>query len=104
MTFKCVESVKLNPNFKKHTFEIFGYDFMIDEKLKPWLIEVNTNPCLDVTSKLLGSYLPRMINDAFKITLDVNFPAPEEAEKATEFPVEGYKDNENMFQHLYSLK
>jgi hypothetical protein len=21
-------------------------DFMIDEKLKPWLIEINTNPCL----------------------------------------------------------
>ena len=28
------------------TFEIFGLDFMIDEHFKPWLIEINTNPCL----------------------------------------------------------
>jgi hypothetical protein len=105
MTFKCVESAKLNPNNKRHTFEIFGYDFMVDEKLKPWLIEVNTNPCLDLTSKLLGSYIPRMIDDAFKLTLDVNFPAPSDGEeRKISFPVEGYKDSENMWQHIYNLK
>jgi hypothetical protein len=50
MTFKCVEANKLNPNQRKNTFEILGYDFMVDQKLKPWLIEVNTNPCLEETS------------------------------------------------------
>lgn len=54
--------------------EIFGYDFMIDRNLKPWLIEVNTNPCLEETSSLLKEYLPRMLDDAFKLTLDVIFP------------------------------
>ena len=33
MTFKCVDNGKLNPNQKKNTFEIFGYDFMIDNNL-----------------------------------------------------------------------
>ena len=73
LSFKSVEG-KLNPNCKKHSFEIYGYDFMIDELLRPWLIEVNTNPCLEETSKILRQYLPRMIDDAFKLTLDVLYP------------------------------
>ena len=28
------------------SFELFGYDFMLDEDLNPWLIEVNTNPSI----------------------------------------------------------
>ncbi len=27
-------------------FELFGFDFLIDDKLNPYLIEVNTNPAL----------------------------------------------------------
>ena len=73
MTLKCAET-KLNPNMRKHCFEIFGYDFMIDESLHAWLIEINTNPCLEETSKLLKDYLPRMLDDAFKLTIDVVFP------------------------------
>lgn len=50
MTMKCVDQGRLNPSNKKYQFEIFGYDFMIDETMKPWLIEVNTNPCIEETS------------------------------------------------------
>lgn len=49
MTFSATEKL-LDPNKRKFCFEIYGYDFMIDEKLKPWLIEVNTNPCIEETS------------------------------------------------------
>ncbi len=31
---------------KKNQYELFGYDFMIDEDLRVWMIEVNTNPYL----------------------------------------------------------
>lgn len=36
----------LNANNRKFSFQIFGYDFMIDNTGHPWLIEVNTNPCI----------------------------------------------------------
>lgn len=49
-------------------------DFIIDEQYTPWLIEVNTNPSLEVTSKLLDQLFPRMVNDAFRITIDIVFP------------------------------
>lgn len=50
-------------NDRKHCFEIFGYDFMIDSDFNVWLIEINTNPCLDESSPLLQQLLPRMIGN-----------------------------------------
>ena len=44
--------------------EIFGYDYMIDEDLKVYLIEVNTNPCFEVPSTLLSRLIPNMIENA----------------------------------------
>lgn len=35
-----------------------------------WLIEVNTNPCIEESSPLLEMLIPRMLNDAFKLTID----------------------------------
>ena len=48
------------------TFEVFGLDFMIDEDLKTYLIEVNTNPCLELSSPLLARILPSMIDNALR--------------------------------------
>ena len=47
---------------------------MIDKNHKPWLIEVNTNPCLEESSALLKQLVPRMLDDAFKLTLDIVYP------------------------------
>lgn len=45
-------------------------DYMVDEAKNAWLIEVNTNPCIEETSQVLKTLLPRMLDDLFKLTVD----------------------------------
>jgi hypothetical protein len=40
-TYLCSRS-KMNPNKRRNVFELFGYDFLIDEDLRTWLIEVSS--------------------------------------------------------------
>ena len=57
--------------------EVFGLDFMIDDEFKPYLIEVNTNPCLELSSPLLARLIPTMLENAFKLSLDSVLLPPE---------------------------
>ena len=65
---------KIDPFRRKSCFELFGYDFILDEDFNVWLIEVNTNPCIEESSELLKVYLPRMIEDMLRLTIDQIFP------------------------------
>ena len=64
----------IDPWFRKYTFELFGYDFIIDQDFNTWLIEVNTNPCLEESSEMLKMYIPRMVDDMLVLTIDKIFP------------------------------
>ena len=55
--------------------EILGYDFMVDSNMKPWLIEVNTNPCLELSSPHLAVVIPHLVENAIRIAVDPLFPA-----------------------------
>ncbi|XP_011068408.1 PREDICTED: probable tubulin polyglutamylase TTLL1 [Acromyrmex echinatior] len=46
-SLKAVAPVMAND---RHCFECYGYDIIIDNKLKPWLIEVNASPSLTSTT------------------------------------------------------
>ena len=84
---------------RKNCFEIYGYDFMIDEKFNPFLIEINTNPGFEFSSPLINMLLPRLIDDAFKLTIDTDFYLSNlYMNSPSKFPVDGYSNNENMFE------
>jgi len=50
---------------------------------------------------MLKRYLPRMIDDALKLTVDKLFPSRKPGQKA--YPVEGYSDDENLWDLLIRL-
>ena len=58
------KSVRGKINKENHSFcaEVFGLDFFVDEELRVWIIEVNTNPCLEESSPLLSQLIPRMLS------------------------------------------
>lgn len=63
----------INPHKRKNSFEFFGFDFLIDEDFRVWLIEVNTNPYIGIPNDYIKVLLPTMIEDLFKIVLDPVF-------------------------------
>lgn len=73
MIIETFKSVKGQISQQKHTFELLGYDFILDEDLNTYLIEVNTNPCLEESNELLRKLLPRMVDDMLNIVLDPVF-------------------------------
>jgi hypothetical protein len=49
---------------------------MIDENYNTWLLEVNTNPCLETNCSLLSRIISCLIENVFKIAVDPLFPPP----------------------------
>ena len=108
-----MESVKkkINKYHRKKCFEIFGYDFMLDIDLNPFLIEINTNPGLEISSPLIKKLVPRMIDDAFRLTIDVDYETKYLKERydkygnyLSPFHVDGYNDDENLYELIGNIQ
>ena len=81
----------MNPNHRKNVYELFGFDFLLDEDFRIWLIEVNYNPYLGTPNAFMKDLVPKMINDMLKIVLDPVIPPQTEYEP----------DRENDFELIY---
>jgi hypothetical protein len=71
--------------------------------MNPWLIEVNTNPCLEESSSLLKTLIPRMLNDAFSIVVDPLFSFTKSC-SSIKYHVYGYEDTVNLWEKLGNIK
>ena len=95
-----IAKYKINAYNTKNCFEIFGYDFMLDEEYNPYLLEINTNPGYEESSPLITMLVPRMIDDALRLTIDKIFERNDKDKNSSKFKVDGYTNEENMWQKI----
>ena len=109
-TFRSVKGKLKRQNY---TFELFGYDFILDENLNNYLIEANTNPCLEEPNELLRRLIPRMVDDMLNIVCDPIFNPSQADQYTSTFQLpgqlfgpehDGYKDDLNLWEHICNFE
>ena len=53
------------PASKNVCFELYGFDILIDQDLRPWLLEVNISPSLSSSSPLDKVIKTALLTDVF---------------------------------------
>ena len=56
---------------KGSRFGLFGSDFILDNKLKPWLTEVQKGPGLSFSDPIKAKIIPEMFQEAIDIVLEI---------------------------------
>ena len=105
-TIKCSKNL-INIYNRQNCFELMGYDFLIDEDFNAFLIEINSNPGLEISSEIIKMLVPRMIDDALRLTVDDVFKSDydkewknEKGEYSSKYHVNGYNDEENLWEFV----
>ncbi|KAF5217082.1 putative tubulin tyrosine ligase [Trypanosoma cruzi] len=72
-SLRAMESVMFND---RHCFELYGYDILIDDCLRPHLIEVNSSPSLSTTTLSDRLLKEEVLADVLSIIFPPSFPSP----------------------------
>ena len=56
------------------SFEVFGYDFMLDADCNPQLLEININPALFLDTEVQAQIIPSLVKDVCNMALDIHEP------------------------------
>jgi hypothetical protein len=56
-----------------NSFELFGYDILIDEDLKPWLIEVNASPAMACDFQVDKDVKYQLVEDTIRLVNPLSF-------------------------------
>jgi hypothetical protein len=51
-------------------FEVYGYDFMVDADLHPWLIEINASPDFSYSTGVTETLVKEASDDVMKVVVD----------------------------------
>ena len=68
------------PAASRNCFELFGFDILIDDKLEPWLLEVNLTPALScdtpLDQKIKANVVADLLSLAGILTLESRLNEP----------------------------
>jgi tubulin monoglycylase TTLL3/8 len=56
---------------RKNSWELYGFDFMVDDNYNAWLIEINSSPACDYSTKTTERYVQKALVELLAVTLDV---------------------------------
>ena len=114
MAIPLIKSFQLSSG---NLFELYGVDILLDQNLKPWLMEVNLNPSLNCDSKLDLKVKSKLLTDIFNIIGAIPFShdgrfesmdkCNEYKDKAEEAVIESLCEFERPsggFERLFPLK
>ncbi|XP_074044136.1 putative tubulin polyglutamylase TTLL2 isoform X2 [Macrotis lagotis] len=60
-------SITPSVSFASNCFELFGFDILVDDKFKPWLLEVNSSPGLSLDCSTDVSVKRKLIHDIIEL-------------------------------------
>jgi hypothetical protein len=56
---------------RRNSWELYGFDFMIDENFRPWLIEINSSPACDYSTTVTEKYVQKALVEILAVVLDL---------------------------------
>ena len=84
LIIKSLQSVAKVIINDKHCFELYGFDILLDDQLRPWLIEINASPSMTANTPLDYEGKIGLLEDTYQV-LD-----PERVLKGDEDQIGGY--------------
>lgn len=74
-------AVKRNLEHRNNCFELFGFDVLIDDKFRPWIMEINLSPSIACEAPLDFKIKSRLLSDTFNLAGIKQFNRKVECEK-----------------------
>ncbi|CAH1239473.1 TTLL10 [Branchiostoma lanceolatum] len=66
----CFHSVRHKIQCRLGYFDLYGFDFLLDEDMKVYLLEINVNPALHTNCEVLQDMIPPLVEETVRVSLE----------------------------------